>query len=86
MFGEVLQHAAAWLRVALEPVARGRTAATYAGMRWRSDLHIGLLAGSHHVFARLLASVLPQDWEEVWARRRDDTHSPEGGCRRQARY
>ena len=31
-----------------------------------------MLAGAPHVFARVLASALPQDWEEVWARRRDE--------------
>ncbi|MHC5058068.1 MAG: hypothetical protein ACYTKD_25690 [Planctomycetota bacterium] len=72
MFGDVLRPAAAWLREALEPVARGMTAATHRALRWRSDLHVGLLAGMPHIFARVLAAALPQDWEEAWARRRDE--------------
>ena len=72
MFDDVLQSAPAWLRETLGPIARSRRAATYAGLQWRSDLHIGLLAASPHVFARVLASALPQDLEEVWACRRDE--------------
>ncbi len=71
MFGDVLRPAAAWVREALEPVARGATTATHRALRWKSDLHVGLLAGAPHVFARILAAALPLDWEEVWARRRD---------------
>ncbi len=89
MFGEVLRPAAAWLREALEPVARGPTTATHRALRRQSDLHVGLLAGMPHVFARVLAAALPRDWEEAWARRRDEdreelTHRLEIGLLRAA--
>ena len=89
MFGDVLRPAAAWLREALEPVARGATTATHRALRWKSDLHVGLLAGMSHVFARVLAAALPLDWEEAWARRRDEdreelTHRLEIGLLRAA--